>query len=54
MRSPHEDYLRLEWSLPQSLGAMLFKQIIEHEWSSNGTLFAMKLPDLELGQVFQL
>ena len=33
---------------------MLLKQIMEHEWSSNGTLFAMKVPDLELGQVLQL
>ena len=54
MHSPHDAYLRFEWSLPQSRGKLLFKQIMEHEWSSNGTIFAMKVPDLELGQVFQL
>ena len=54
MCSPHEDYLRFKWSLPQSRGTLLFKQLMEHESSSNGKVFAMKASDLELGQVFQL
>ena len=52
--SPHDAYLRFEWTLPTSRAQLLFKMLMDHEWISNGSLFAIKVADLEQGNVFQL
>ena len=54
VKAPHEGYLRFEWILPTSRALLLFKLVMEHEWSSNGSIFAILVSDLEQGNIFQL
>ena len=54
LKSPHDAFLRFEWTLTSNCAHLLMKQILEHESSSNGYLFTIKVPDLEQGHIFQL
>ena len=54
IKAPHEGHLRFQWTLPRSRALPLFKLVMEHEWSSNGSLFAIRVSDLEQGNIFHL
>ena len=54
MKSPQEGHLRFEWTLLTTCAKLLFKMVMDHEWTSNGSLFAIKVSHLEQSNILQL
>ena len=54
LRGAHERTMRFEWTLAAQRGERLLKKILEHELAKSGYLFAIRVADLEGGNLYQL
>ena len=53
-RAPHDKFLRFEWKMPFQQGETLLHKVFEHKWAKTGMLYAIKVTDLEEGNLYQL
>ena len=54
LRSAHESTMRFEWTLASQRGERLLQKILDHEWAKSGSMFAIRIQDLEGGNLYQM
>ena len=52
--SAHESTMRFEWTLASDRGERLLQNILDHEWAKSGFMFAIRIRDLEGGNLYQM
>ena len=54
LRSAHDRIMRFEWTLASQGGERLLQKILEHKWAKSGSMFAMRVKDIEGGNLYQI